>query len=75
MIALTHIPVYITHKDVVGTQNHGRDACSSGRKKRDLVSSRLKLHMRRTITEGTRVSRKERAHQFENGISLHVSWW
>ena len=40
----------------------GSDAYSV-RKKRDSVSTRLKLHMRQTITEGIQVSWKESAHR------------
>ena len=62
MVALTQISAYSTHKNLSCT--HGSDAYSA-RKKRDSVSTRLKLHTRQTITVSTRVLWKESAHRFQ----------
>ena len=60
-VALTHISAHNTHKNLAvrKTLSDAYSVC----KKRDEVSTRLKLHMRQMITEGTRVLWKESAHR------------
>ena len=65
-VALTQISAYITHKNLAVRKIMEAMRTAYAKKKRDLVSTRLKQNMTQTITEHTRVcERKARTFTFE----------
>ena len=62
-VALTQVSACSMHKNLAVRKIMEVMRTARVRKKQDSVSTRLKLHMRQTITEGTRVLWKESVHR------------